>query len=236
MIEEEGSGVVVALHAAAPGSLSRSIDLRAGKPVEVGDAVRGYGTGAQILAALGIHDMILLSNTPPFAGRPVRLRPGDRRGAPDRGGGLAMSTILLVEARFYPHLNDMLLDGARARDRSGRPQARDADRPRRARDSRRDRARRAQRPLLRLRRARRRDPRRDLSFRSGLERKRARAHGPDAAGLCHRQRHPHRRERGAGDRPLRPAASSTRAAARPGPRSRCSSCARNTRPELVSRA
>jgi 3,4-dihydroxy 2-butanone 4-phosphate synthase/GTP cyclohydrolase II len=63
MIEEEGSGVVVALHAAAPGSLSRSIDIRAGKPVEIGDAVRGYGTGAQILAALGIHDMILLSNT-----------------------------------------------------------------------------------------------------------------------------------------------------------------------------
>ena len=25
-----------------------------------------------------------------------------------------MSTFLLVEARFYPHLNDMLLDGARA--------------------------------------------------------------------------------------------------------------------------
>ncbi len=62
-VEEEGSGVVVTLHAAAPGSLSRSIDLRAGKPVEVGDAVRGYGTGAQILAALGIHDMILLTNT-----------------------------------------------------------------------------------------------------------------------------------------------------------------------------
>ena len=63
MIESEGSGVVVTLHAAAPGSLSRSIDLRAGKPVEGGDAVRGYGTGAQILAALGIHDMVLLSNT-----------------------------------------------------------------------------------------------------------------------------------------------------------------------------
>src|SRR3954462_1769095 len=63
MIETEGSGVVVALHAAAPGSLSRSIDIRAGKPVDGGDAVRGYGTGAQILAALGIHDMILLSNT-----------------------------------------------------------------------------------------------------------------------------------------------------------------------------
>jgi 3,4-dihydroxy 2-butanone 4-phosphate synthase / GTP cyclohydrolase II len=62
-IEKEGAGVVVTLHAAAPGSLSRSIDLRAGKPAEAGDAVRGYGTGAQILAALGIHDMILLSNT-----------------------------------------------------------------------------------------------------------------------------------------------------------------------------
>src|SRR3954452_7813383 len=63
MIEQEGSGVLVTLHAAAPGSLSRSIDVRSGKPVELGDAVRGYGTGAQILAALGIHDMILLSNT-----------------------------------------------------------------------------------------------------------------------------------------------------------------------------
>ena len=62
-IEEAGSGVVVALHAASPGSLSRAIDLRAGKPVDGGDAVRGYGTGAQILAALGVHDMILLTNT-----------------------------------------------------------------------------------------------------------------------------------------------------------------------------
>jgi 3,4-dihydroxy 2-butanone 4-phosphate synthase/GTP cyclohydrolase II len=63
MIEQEGAGVLVALHAAAPGSLSRSIDQRAGKPAEGGDAVRGYGTGAQILAALGVHDMILLTNT-----------------------------------------------------------------------------------------------------------------------------------------------------------------------------
>ena len=62
-IEEEGSGVLVALHAAASGSLSRSIDLRSGKPAEAGDPVRGYGTGAQILAALGVHDMILLTNT-----------------------------------------------------------------------------------------------------------------------------------------------------------------------------
>jgi 3,4-dihydroxy 2-butanone 4-phosphate synthase/GTP cyclohydrolase II len=63
MIEQEGSGVVVALHAAAPGSLSRSIDIRSGNPVTGGDAVRNYGIGAQILAALGIHEMILLTNT-----------------------------------------------------------------------------------------------------------------------------------------------------------------------------
>jgi 3,4-dihydroxy 2-butanone 4-phosphate synthase/GTP cyclohydrolase II len=63
MIEEEGSGVVVALHAAAPGSLSRTLDRRSGKPVESGDPIRSYGTGAQILAALGIHDMVLLSNS-----------------------------------------------------------------------------------------------------------------------------------------------------------------------------
>lgn len=63
MIEQEGSGILVMLHAAATGSLSRAIEVRAGQPVEGGDAVRGYGTGAQILAALGVHDMILLTNT-----------------------------------------------------------------------------------------------------------------------------------------------------------------------------
>jgi 3,4-dihydroxy 2-butanone 4-phosphate synthase/GTP cyclohydrolase II len=63
MIEEQGSGVVVALHAASPGSLSRSADRRAGKEVEEGEMLRSYGIGAQILAALGIHDMILLTNS-----------------------------------------------------------------------------------------------------------------------------------------------------------------------------
>lgn len=70
MIEAEGAGVVVALHAASPGSLSRATDLRSGKPAEGGEGLRSYGIGAQILAALGIHDMILLSNT---AHSPVAL-------------------------------------------------------------------------------------------------------------------------------------------------------------------
>ena len=91
-----------------------SIDLRAGKPVEGGDAVRDYGIGAQILAELGVHDMILLTNThhSPVGAR--RLRPRHRRRAADRGWRLMMATILIVEARFYPHLNDLLLAGARA--------------------------------------------------------------------------------------------------------------------------
>jgi 3,4-dihydroxy 2-butanone 4-phosphate synthase/GTP cyclohydrolase II len=37
--------------------------LRSGKPAEPGDSLRIYGIGAQILAALGIHEMILLTNT-----------------------------------------------------------------------------------------------------------------------------------------------------------------------------
>jgi 3,4-dihydroxy 2-butanone 4-phosphate synthase/GTP cyclohydrolase II len=70
MIEAKGAGVVVALHAASPGSLSRATDQRSGKPGEPNEALRSYGVGAQILAALGIHDMILLSNT---AHSPVAL-------------------------------------------------------------------------------------------------------------------------------------------------------------------
>ncbi|MBB3764836.1 3,4-dihydroxy-2-butanone-4-phosphate synthase [Sphingomicrobium lutaoense] len=63
MIEKEGAGVLVALHAASPGSLSLATNLRSGKPAQSSEAIRSYGVGAQILAALGIHDMILLSNT-----------------------------------------------------------------------------------------------------------------------------------------------------------------------------
>src|SRR5205085_9045190 len=63
MIEAEGAGVLVALHAASPGSLSRATDLRSGKPPAGSEGLRNYGIGAQILAALGVHEMILLTNT-----------------------------------------------------------------------------------------------------------------------------------------------------------------------------
>jgi 3,4-dihydroxy 2-butanone 4-phosphate synthase/GTP cyclohydrolase II len=62
-IEAEGSGVLVALRSTDPGVFSRATDSRSGKADEGDEAFRSYGIGAQILAALGIHDMILLSNT-----------------------------------------------------------------------------------------------------------------------------------------------------------------------------
>ena len=64
MIEAEGSGVDrraprrrARLARRAPPTSARA------SRAEATPALRGYGIGAQILAALGIHDMILLSNT-----------------------------------------------------------------------------------------------------------------------------------------------------------------------------
>ena len=102
--------------------------------------MRDYGVGAQILAELGVHDMILLTNshhTPVALGGYGLAIVGER---PIRAGGLSMAKILIVEARFYAHLNDLLLEGARAVDRGGRPRPRDDHRARRARSARRDRA------------------------------------------------------------------------------------------------
>ena len=50
-----------------------------------------------------------------------------------------MSTILIVEARFYPHLNDMLLAGARAAIEAAGHKHETANRTRRARIARRHR-------------------------------------------------------------------------------------------------
>src|SRR3546814_6883131 len=54
-------------------------------------------------------------NTPSCAGGARRLRPVYRRRATDPAGGrLSMARLLIVEARFYDHLNDLLLEGARS--------------------------------------------------------------------------------------------------------------------------
>jgi 3,4-dihydroxy 2-butanone 4-phosphate synthase/GTP cyclohydrolase II len=64
MIAQEGSGVIVVINRPMPNALSQALNIRSGK-AEARDmeALRDYGVGAQILSALGIHDMILLTNT-----------------------------------------------------------------------------------------------------------------------------------------------------------------------------
>jgi len=63
-IAAEGSGVIVAINRPMPDALSQSLKVRAGESApRDGDQLRDYGVGAQILAALGVHDMILLTNS-----------------------------------------------------------------------------------------------------------------------------------------------------------------------------
>jgi len=66
-IGEEGSGVVVLLNRPAPDHASAAIRrLEKAQPVDdnsVPPEQRDYGVGAQILAELGVHDMVLLTNT-----------------------------------------------------------------------------------------------------------------------------------------------------------------------------
>ena len=63
IIGEEGSGVIVVLNRAMPDALSTALNLRSGKAAKRPEELRDYGGGAQILSALGIHDMVLLTNT-----------------------------------------------------------------------------------------------------------------------------------------------------------------------------
>jgi len=68
IIGEEGAGVVVLINRPAPDHASsaiRGLD-RAVRPADEGGMPaeqRDYGVGAQILAELGVHDMVLLTNT-----------------------------------------------------------------------------------------------------------------------------------------------------------------------------
>ena len=64
-IGREGAGVVVLINSPTPDHATRAIRRRERRP-EPGDMAqeqRDYGVGAQILAELGVHDMILLTNT-----------------------------------------------------------------------------------------------------------------------------------------------------------------------------
>ncbi|HEY5722214.1 MAG TPA: 3,4-dihydroxy-2-butanone-4-phosphate synthase [Allosphingosinicella sp.] len=63
-IAEEGAGVIVVLNRPMPDAISSALNVRAGKAVAKDmEELRDYGGGAQILSALGVQDMILLTNT-----------------------------------------------------------------------------------------------------------------------------------------------------------------------------
>ncbi len=63
IIAEAGRGVVVLIREPLPTSLSDRVRTRMGHAEETGGQLRDYGIGAQILLDLGVHDMVLLSNT-----------------------------------------------------------------------------------------------------------------------------------------------------------------------------
>jgi 3,4-dihydroxy 2-butanone 4-phosphate synthase/GTP cyclohydrolase II len=64
IIGAEGSGIVVAINRQTPGSFSRMVQSDSAGNAETDmDELRDYGVGAQILGELGVHDMILLTNT-----------------------------------------------------------------------------------------------------------------------------------------------------------------------------
>ncbi len=66
IIAAEGSGVIVIINRASKDAMSRSIEIR--ERFRAGDTppieeLRDYGVGAQILVELGVHEMVLLTNT-----------------------------------------------------------------------------------------------------------------------------------------------------------------------------
>jgi 3,4-dihydroxy 2-butanone 4-phosphate synthase/GTP cyclohydrolase II len=64
IIAEEGSGVIVVLNRPMPDAVSTALNIRSGKAESKDmEELRDYGGGAQILSALGVQDMILLTNT-----------------------------------------------------------------------------------------------------------------------------------------------------------------------------
>ncbi|MEO6718207.1 MAG: 3,4-dihydroxy-2-butanone-4-phosphate synthase [Novosphingobium sp.] len=66
IIGEEGTGVIVVINRPMQRLMSRAMEIkssvRAGGDAPL-EELRDYGVGAQILAELGVHDMVLLTNT-----------------------------------------------------------------------------------------------------------------------------------------------------------------------------
>ena len=63
IIDEEGSGVIVILNRPIADFQSRAVQGRVNPDLSMMDELRDYGVGAQILTELGVHDMVLLTNS-----------------------------------------------------------------------------------------------------------------------------------------------------------------------------
>jgi len=64
IIGDVGAGVVVLLNRSGPDQVTRLLQAHAGQlPSSEVDTLRDFGVGAQILAELGVHDMVLLTNS-----------------------------------------------------------------------------------------------------------------------------------------------------------------------------
>lgn len=63
IIGQEGAGLIVAINRLMPDFFSRLLQFKSAPAPRDMDELRDYGVGAQILAELGVHDMILLTNT-----------------------------------------------------------------------------------------------------------------------------------------------------------------------------
>ncbi|WP_294137085.1 3,4-dihydroxy-2-butanone-4-phosphate synthase [Sphingobium sp.] len=64
IIAQEGAGLIVVLTVPTPENfVTRILEHHAGRPGSGMDELRDYGVGAQILAELGVHDMVLLTNS-----------------------------------------------------------------------------------------------------------------------------------------------------------------------------
>lgn len=64
LIAHEGAGVVVVINRQRADAFTTAVRRKAGEPIAIdAEELRDYGVGAMILAELGVHDMILLTNT-----------------------------------------------------------------------------------------------------------------------------------------------------------------------------
>jgi 3,4-dihydroxy 2-butanone 4-phosphate synthase/GTP cyclohydrolase II len=64
LIAAEGAGVIIVINRHRADAFTTAVKMKVGEPVEVEmEELRDYGVGAMILAELGVHDMVLLTNT-----------------------------------------------------------------------------------------------------------------------------------------------------------------------------